>query len=93
MPAQAGLGNKGRRAGESTSYVLFQIALRMSPLNSVAHGLSVGLQIHRPMDHNLLYNGNAKPTTERVAPAAALLMLPLPGERIMLHQQFSVDGQ
>jgi len=92
MPAQAASGCKGRQAGEYTSSVLFQIALRRSLLYSVARRLSVGLQIHRPTDHNLLHNGNAEPTTDGVTPAAALLMLLLPGERIMLHQQISVDG-
>lgn len=64
----------------------------VSLLNCVACGLPVGLQIHHPMDHNLLYNGNVEPTTARVTPAATLLLLLLPGESIAWHQQSSVDG-
>lgn len=63
---------QGRQAGESTSYVLLRIALRMSLLSIVAHELPVGLQIHCPMDHNLLYTGNIEPMTERGTPAATL---------------------
>lgn len=64
----------------------------VSLLNCVACGLPVGLQIHHPMDHNLPYNGNVETTTARVTPAAALLLLLLPGESITWHQQSSVDG-
>lgn len=36
----------------------------MSLLNSVAHGLSVGLQMHHSMDHHPRYNGNDETMTE-----------------------------
>lgn len=41
-----------------------QIALRMSLLNSVAQRLSVGLQMHGLMNHNLVHKGSVQSLKE-----------------------------
>lgn len=60
MPAHAGLGCNSSQAGESKFYVVFPDCSEDVSAYSRAQGLSVGLQMHQLINHNLVHNGRVQ---------------------------------